>query len=126
MTGQELSTLLANGHHPVVIILDNHGYGTERYLSKHKVKGKGKKEEEEEIDWKYNEVPPWNYGELLKVYGCGGSSYLVANEADFQRALKNAWDHPSEAHLIHAKLMENDASDTLKKLALAVKSAVPM
>ncbi|MDG2222448.1 MAG: thiamine pyrophosphate-binding protein, partial [Rubripirellula sp.] len=32
MTGQELSTLMARGHNPIVILLDNHGYGTERFL----------------------------------------------------------------------------------------------
>ena len=43
MTGQELSTLIARGHNPIVILLDNHGYGTERYLH--------------EGDWRYNEIP---------------------------------------------------------------------
>ena len=102
MTGQELSSLIANGHHPIVILLDNHGYGTERYLHAG--------------EWKYNEVHPWNYGELMKVYG-RGESHLVTTEAEFEAALQAAWDDPQEAHLIQAKLMENDASDTLKKLA---------
>ncbi len=102
MTGQELSSLVRDGHNPIVIILDNHGYGTERYLH--------------EGDWKYNEIHPWNYGELLKVYG-GGKSYLVETEADYEQALRDAWNDRSQAHLIQAKLMENDASDTLKKLA---------
>ena len=102
MTGQELSTLLANGHHPIVILLDNHGYGTERYLH--------------QGNWNYNEIHPWNYGELLKVYG-RGESYLATNEAEFKQALETAWNHPSKTHLIQAKLMENDASETLKKLA---------
>ncbi|MGI9471874.1 MAG: alpha-keto acid decarboxylase family protein [Rubripirellula sp.] len=102
MTGQELSSLIANGHHPIVILLDNHGSGTERYLH--------------EGEWKYNDVHPWKYGELMKVYG-RGESHLVTNESEFEAALQAAWDTPNEAHLIQAKLMENDASDTLKKLA---------
>ncbi len=102
MTGQELSTLIRNGHNPIVILLDNHGYGTERYLH--------------EGDWKYNEVHPWNYGELMKVYG-GGASYFVEKESEFSDALETAWNDRTTSHLIHAKLMENDASDTLKKLA---------
>jgi indolepyruvate decarboxylase len=102
MTGQELSSLIRDGHNPIVIILDNHGYGTERYLH--------------QGDWKYNEIHPWNYCELLKVYG-RGKSYLVKTESTYQQALQEAWNDPNQPHLIQAKLIENDASDTLKKMA---------
>jgi indolepyruvate decarboxylase len=102
MTGQELSTLVRDGHNPIVIVLDNHGYGTERYLH--------------EGDWKYNEIHPWNYGELLKVYG-RGKSHSVETEAEYELALTAAWNDTSQPHLIQAKLMDNDASETLKKLA---------
>jgi indolepyruvate decarboxylase len=102
MTGQELSTLIANGHSPIVILLDNHGYGTERYLHAG--------------DWKYNEINPWNYSELLKVYG-GGIGHCVSTEGEFSNALEVAWNDRAQTHMIHAKLLENDASQTLKKLA---------
>lgn len=102
MTGQELSTLIRYGHHPIVIVLDNHGYGTERYLHAG--------------EWEYNEIHPWNYTKLLDVYG-GGVSHLVATQAEFVAALSAAWDDKSQTHLIQAKLKEDDASETLKKLA---------
>jgi indolepyruvate decarboxylase len=102
MTGQELSTLMGRGHNPIVIILDNHGYGTERYLH--------------EGEWKYNEIQPWNYVELTKVYGRGVGK-VVANEGEFHAALHAAWKDVDQPYIIQAKLMENDASDTLKKLA---------
>ena len=102
MTGQELSTLIANGHSPIIILLDNHGYGTERYLHAG--------------DWKYNEINPWNYSELLKVYG-GGIGHCVSTEGEFSNALEVAWNDRVQTHMIHAKLLENDASQTLKKLA---------
>jgi len=102
MTGQELSTLISNGHAPIIILLDNHGYGTERYLHAG--------------DWKYNEINPWNYCELLNVYG-GGVGHLVSTEGEFDQALEVAWNDPSQTHMIQAKLLENDASQTLKKLA---------
>ncbi|MEM8669976.1 MAG: thiamine pyrophosphate-dependent enzyme [Planctomycetota bacterium] len=102
MTGQELSTLVARGHNPIVIILDNHGYGTERYLH--------------EGEWEYNEVNPWNYVALPQVYG-RGAGHLVQNEQEFQNAIDNAWADPTQPHIVQAKLMEDDASDTLKKLA---------
>lgn len=102
MTGQELSTLIANGHAPIIILLDNHGYGTERYLH--------------EGDWKYNEINPWNYCGLLQVYG-SGVGHCVSTEAEFSKALKVAWEDTSQMHMIQAKLLENDASETLRKLA---------
>ena len=85
-----------------MILLDNHGYGTERYLH--------------EGDWAYNEIHPWNYSELLRVYG-GGVAHVVETEHEYREALAEAWDDSGELHLIQAKLAENDASETLKKLA---------
>ena len=103
MTGQELSSLVRDGHAPIVIVLDNHGYGTERYLH--------------EGEWKYNEIQPWDYGQVFALYGGGGRSHRVATEAEFAEALQIAWGDPDQPHLIHAKLAENDASETLTKLA---------
>ncbi len=102
MTGQELSTLIARKHSPIIIVLDNHGYGTERFLHAG--------------DWNYNEIQPWNHVKLLDAYG-GGVGQCVTNEAEFDGALKNAWADANHTHLIQAKLVEGDASDTLLKLA---------
>lgn len=102
MTGQELSSLVRHQHHPIVIVLDNHGYGTERYLHAGQ--------------WEYNEIHPWNYGQLLSVYG-GGKSHVVDDLVSYEAALQSAWDDRQQTHLIHAKIAENDASETLKKLA---------
>ncbi|TWT54474.1 Indole-3-pyruvate decarboxylase [Rubripirellula amarantea] len=102
MTGQELSTLVREGHHPIVILLDNHGYGTERYLHAG--------------EWKYNEVHRWNYAKLFDVYG-KGHAVVVDDEAGYEAALQNAWDDITRPHLIQAVLMEGDASDTLRKMA---------
>ena len=109
MTGQELSTLIRNDHNPIVIVLDNHGYGTERYLH--------------EGEWDYNEIHTWKYAELLKVYGRGKGHY-VATEKEYDDAIQEAWDDAQQPHLIHAKLMENDASDTLRKLAERMSKTV--
>ena len=102
MTGQEFGTLIRLGHAPIVILLDNHGYGTERYLHAG--------------DWKYNEIHPWDYTKLTDVYR-GGRGYVVETERTFDAALGEAWGDPNQAHLIQVQLAENDASETLKKLA---------
>lgn len=102
MTGQEMSTLIRNHFSPIVVILDNHGYGTERYLHAG--------------DWKYNEILPWNYHRLPELYGAG-KGYLVQTEGEFIAALDIAWTDRSQLHVIHAKLAEGDASKTLLRLA---------
>lgn len=102
MTGTELSTLIRNGFSPVIIILDNHGYGTERFL--------------QEGEWKYNEIHVWNYSKLTEVYG-GGVGHYVTTEGEFDRAFKQAWEDRDQLHLIHAKLAEGDASHSLTQLA---------
>ena len=109
MTGQELSTLIRNDHNPIVIVLDNHGYGTERYLH--------------EGEWDYNEIATWNYGELMKVYG-RGKSHRVKTAAEYEAALQTAWENTGQPHLIHAILKEDDASDTLRKLAERMSKTV--
>ncbi len=102
MTGNELSTLIRNNFSPILIILDNHGYGTERYLHAG--------------EWKYNEIHPWNYHRLPELYGAG-KGYLVSTEGEFLAALESAWNDRTQCHIIHAKLVEGDASKTLLRLA---------
>jgi indolepyruvate decarboxylase len=109
MTGQEMSSLIRLGHSPIIIVLDNHGYGTERFL--------------QEGTWKYNEIAVWNYSKLPDVYG-GGVGYLVTNEGEFDEALNRAWADRSQLHLIHAKLSEGDASSTLLRLANRLSARV--
>lgn len=102
MTGQELSSLVRMGASPIVIVLDNHGYGTERYLHPG--------------EWEYNEIQPWHYHKLCEVYG-GGRGVLCQTEGEFDTALQAAWDDRSQLHLLQCKLVEDDASETLRNLA---------
>ncbi len=102
MTGNELSTIVRHGFAPILVILDNHGYGTERYL--------------QEGQWKYNEIHVWNYHKLPEVYG-GGCGHRVTTEGEFAKALEQAWQDRSRLHIISAKLAEGDASATLLRLA---------
>ena len=62
MTGMELSSVVRYGFQPIVIVLDNKGYGTERWLHAG--------------EHAYNDVQPWNYHLLPQLLG-GGSGYDV-------------------------------------------------
>ncbi len=108
MTGQELSSLIRDSHAPIIIVLDNHGYGTERFLH--------------EGEWRYNEVQPWNYAGLPAIYagvgqGTTAQGRMVRTQSEFDAALDAAWDDASGAFLIQARLEEDDASQTLRQLA---------
>lgn len=99
MTGQELSTLIRRKAHHICIVLDNKGYGTERFLH----------------PGDFNEINPWRYHRLPEVYG-GGKGYEVRTEGEFDLALSRAWnDH--DVSLIQVHLGVTDKSQALGRLA---------
>jgi indolepyruvate decarboxylase len=102
MTGMELSTIIRHQFAPIVIVLDNQGYGTERRLHPG--------------DWKYNDIHPWNYARLPEVLG-GGVGYEVRSEGDFDVALRQAWNDRARMSLIHVHLAGDDFSQPLNRLA---------
>ncbi|MFO0885134.1 MAG: thiamine pyrophosphate-binding protein [Pirellulales bacterium] len=102
MTGMELSTIVRHKFDPIIVVLDNGGYGTERYLQTGK--------------WPYNEIHPWRYAELTKVLS-GGTGYEVSTEGDFDSALTAAWNDRNGLSLIHVHLPHDDASGGLRRLA---------
>lgn len=102
MTGMELSTIVRHGYDPVIIVLDNHGYGTERWLHPG--------------DWKYNDIHAWSYSKLPEVLR-GGKGYEVSTEKEFHAALHQAWDDRDAMSIIHVHLPDDDASPTLHRLS---------
>jgi indolepyruvate decarboxylase len=109
MTGMEMSTLVRHGFSTIIIVLDNEGYGTERFLHPG--------------DWAFNDVLPWNYHKLPAVLG-GGTGYEVRTEGEFDAALKKAWDDRSGLSLIHVHLSREDRSKALDRLAEKLKHRV--
>jgi indolepyruvate decarboxylase len=102
MTCNELSTIVRRGFAPIVIVLDNHGYGTERFLHPGK--------------WEFNEIHPWKYTRLTDVFS-RGRGFEVRSEGDFEQALTDAWNDRSAMSLIHVHTNPDDVSQTLRRLA---------
>ena len=102
MTGMELSTILRQGLAPIIIILDNGGYGTERILHPG--------------EWEYNEIRRWKYAKLPEVLG-GGVGYEVRTEGEFNEALETAWANRREPSIIQVHIAVNDCSIALQRLA---------
>jgi indolepyruvate decarboxylase len=101
MTGTELSSLIRNKADTIVIVLDNGGYGTERFLHPG--------------TFDFNDVQPWAYHKLPEVYG-GGRGYLVRTEGEFDAALRSAWADNSGISLIQVMLDKADHSQALERL----------
>jgi indolepyruvate decarboxylase len=109
MTGVELSTAVRYGLSPIVIVLNNEGYGTERFLHAG--------------NWSYNEIQPWQYHKLPEVLG-GGRGFEVRTEGEFDVALREAWDTSDGPVLIHAHISRDDCSQALHRLADKLKHRV--
>ncbi|MBA61979.1 MAG: preprotein translocase subunit Tim44 [Planctomycetaceae bacterium] len=109
MTCLELSTIVRQGFNPIVIVLDNGGYGTERALHPG--------------EWNYNEIQRWSYGELTRLVG-GGIAHRIQTEEGFDKALKAALADDTNMHLMHVELDRRDASETLIRLADKMSSRV--
>jgi indolepyruvate decarboxylase len=101
MTGMELSTIVRHGLNPIVIVLDNKGYGTERLLHPGD---------------DFNEIHTWNYHKLPEVLR-GGKGYEVRTEGEFDAALRSAWADTSQMSLIQVHLPIADHSKALNRLA---------
>jgi indolepyruvate decarboxylase len=109
MTGMELSTIIRHGYAPIVIVNNNKGYGTERFLHAG--------------EWKYNDINSWQYHKLPEILG-GGTGYEVRTEGEFDAALVKAWNDRKAMSLIHAHIPLDDSSDALKRLAERLSSRV--
>ncbi|HWH70812.1 MAG TPA: thiamine pyrophosphate-dependent enzyme, partial [Candidatus Sulfotelmatobacter sp.] len=100
MTGMELATLARYHLNPVVVVLNNHGYGTERHMQ----------------DGPYNDLWPWHYSRLPEVLGAG-RGWVVETEAELDRALSEAERWTESFCLLEVQLGQMDRSPALDRLA---------
>jgi indolepyruvate decarboxylase len=100
MTGMELSTVARYGLNPVVVLLNNGGYGTERPMQ----------------DGPYNDLWPWKYHRVPEVLGAG-RGFLVETEAELDAALQVAERWTKSFCLLEARLDRFDRSPALDRLA---------
>jgi len=100
MTAMELSTAVRYGLDPIIIILNNHGYGTERPL----------------LEGTYNDILNWNYAEIPKVLG-GGIGFRTETEEEFEHALSAALAERGALAIIEVELGKVDFSPALMRFA---------
>jgi len=98
MTGTELSTAVRYHLDPVIILLNNRGYGTERPL----------------LEGHYNDIVNWNYTELPKLLG-GGNSIRVSTEEEFAKVIKPTLEKRGSFTLIEVEIGKQDFSPTMQR-----------
>jgi indolepyruvate decarboxylase len=100
MTCLELSTAVKLGFNPIVLVLNNKGYTTERFLQ----------------EGPFNDISTWNYHRLPELLG-GGWGFEVKTEGELDQALKAALNNQDTFSLLNIHLEPNDISPALARLA---------
>ncbi len=107
MTGLELSTIARYGMNPIVIVLDNAGYGTERPM----------------LDGAFNDVHRWNLTHLPDLLGAG-LGIRVETEGQMEAALERARANRDSFTIIQVMLDMHDCSPALARLTAQLRQRV--
>jgi TPP-dependent 2-oxoacid decarboxylase len=100
MTGLEIATALRLRLNPIILVLNNAGYGTERQIH----------------DGPYNDILPWEYSKIPEVLG-GGRGFVARTEDELDSALLAARADSAQFSIIDARLDPLDRSPALERLA---------
>ncbi len=98
MTGMELATSIRFGLNPIVVVLNNRGYGTERPMQ----------------EGKFNDILNWNYDELPRLLGAG-RGFSVKTEDDLEKALTASLRHLEGFSILNVHLDPHDISPALQR-----------
>lgn len=107
MTGMELSTVARFGLNPIVVVLNNEGYGTERPM----------------LDGRFNDILNWDYSAVVRVLGTG-RGHIAATEDELEEVLLAASADRDTFHVIEVRLAPDDRSEALHRLTSALAQRV--
>jgi len=99
MTGMELATAARYKLNPIVVVLNNRGYGTERHIH----------------DGPYNDLWPWNYHRLPEILGAG-RGFEIETEEQLDQALRAAERYTEGFSLLDVRLEPLDRSPAMQRL----------
>jgi indolepyruvate decarboxylase len=103
MTGVEISTIVRLGVNPIIIVLNNDGYGTMRKIR----------------EGRFNVISQWNYSKICELVG-GGDSTIASTKGQFDDALMRA-KKSDRVQVIELKIPRNDVSQQLARIAAEVR-----
>lgn len=108
MTGMEISTIARFNLNPVIIVLNNGGYGTERPM----------------VDGPFNDILRWHYSQIAQLIG-RGMGFVIETEEQFEEALSEAeGKYSKELCILEVRLDPLDGSQALKRLTEALAKKV--
>ncbi len=99
MTGHELSCFVKYNFKPIIFVINNKGYTTQRFLK----------------EGNYNNILDWNYHLFPQIVG-DGIGLEVHTESDLEEALSKALNNTECFTIINIHLDKYDKSDTLYKV----------
>ena len=99
MTCNELATIVRRKCNPIVIVLNNKGYTTERYI----------------LDGAFNDILNWNYHKMPEVLG-EGWGFEVRTHRELRKSLKAATENRDAFSILNVHLDAWDTSPALKRL----------
>ncbi|GBD35413.1 Indole-3-pyruvate decarboxylase [bacterium HR36] len=107
MTGMELSTAVRLGFDPIVVVINNGGYQTERFI----------------MEGKFNDILDWNYHRLPDLLGSGWG-FEVKTETDLEKALRAALSNRDTFSLLNVRIPPDDVSPALRRLGRRLQRRV--
>jgi indolepyruvate decarboxylase len=107
MTGMELSTAAKLKFNPIVIVLNNKGYATERFI----------------LDGPFNDVHEWRFHELPALFGAG-LGLEVRTEDELDHALARALEQHDAFSILNVHLAPDDVSPALSRLASGLRERI--
>jgi TPP-dependent 2-oxoacid decarboxylase len=109
MTGMEVSTIVRFDLNPIIIVLNNKGYGTERPM----------------LDGPFNDLLPWNYSQIPDVIGGHGKGFVIETEDQLEESLSAAEKiYSQELCILDVHLDIHDGSQALRRLTEALGKKV--
>lgn len=99
MTGLELSTVVRLGLNPVVVVLNNHGYSTERQI----------------MDGPFNDIHNWNFSDVPKLLG-DGLGFVTHTVGEVRKALDESLANRTSFSIVEVDLDPYDISPALARL----------
>ncbi|OLP15892.1 preprotein translocase subunit Tim44 [Leptolyngbya sp. 'hensonii'] len=107
MTGMELSTIARYHLNPIVIVINNQGYATERPMQ----------------DGKFNDILNWKYSRLPELLGTG-VGFEVTTEVELEEALLFSRMNQDSFCILDVQIDATDVSMALKQLTGALGAKV--
>lgn len=100
MTCLELSSIARNGFNPIVVVLNNKGYTTERFLQ----------------EGPFNDILNWNYHRMPDLLGTGWG-FEVHTVGELHQSMQAALAHHDAFSILNVHLQPTDISPALRRLA---------